>query len=302
MAHAIPPDSAVNVPHEPARSSPSTSSSRSHTTLVGRGLTLLAMLALLTFVAYEGGTLYKEWVLLQRELAHSRSTVVVGYPGIQPNMSYAQYPSDWFRQEGDHTLLWGGWRSGVGHSWFRVGRGEVDRAWFSTPRGRDIQLAIDRPLVETGGGTLWGRVPDDATVIGDRIGGVETAYPVILLDKVAIVNDVIQEQPFLVTYNSFASSNEDRVAVYEAILAGHRVTMGFTGYTHGSTPVFYDRGTESLWIPESGALRAFAGSHKGSALRLIDHPSPVSWSQWRSSHPHSRLVVGADRTVPRPEL
>jgi Protein of unknown function (DUF3179) len=301
MAHAIPPDSVVNVPGEPARSSPS-SSSRSLHALVGRGLTLLAMLALLTFVAYEGGILYKEWATLQTELAQTRSTAVVGYPGIQPNMSYAQYPSDWFRQEGNQTLLWGGWRDGVGHLWFRVGRGEVDRAWISIPRGRDIQRAIDRPLVETGGGTFWGRVPDDATVIGDRIGGIETAYPAILLDKVAIVNDVIQEQPFLVTYNSYAPSDEDRVAVYEAILAGHRVTMGLTGYSHGNALVFYDRGTESLWVPESGALRAFAGPHKGSELRLIARPNPVSWIRWRSSHPHSRLVVGADRTVPRPEL
>lgn len=295
MAHAIPPES---IPSETA----APSSLPSHRSALGRGVILAAMVALLSFVVYEGQLLYREWAVLQSELARSRSTAVVGYPGIQPHMSFAQYPNNWFHQEGDHTMLWGGWRDGVGHSWFRVGRGEVDREWISRPRGRDIQQAIDRPLVESGGGTYWGRVPDDASVIGDRLGGVETAYPVLLLDKVGIVNDMIQEHPFLVTYNAFAETDKDRVVVYESVIDGHRVTMGLSGYYHGTAPVFYDRGTESLWVPEVSGLRSFAGAHKGAELKVVDHPTPLAWRRWRTQHPQSRLVVGADRTSPRPEL
>ena len=292
MAHAITPES---TPSETAVS-PSPPSFRS---VLGRGVVLAAIVALLSFVAYEGQSLYREWTVLQTDLARTRLTAVVGYPGIHPHLSLAQYPSNWFHHEGDHTMLWGGWRDGV-HTWFRVGRGEVERAWLSQPRGRDIQQAIDRPLVESGGGTYWGRVPDNASVIGDRLGGVETAYPVLLLDKVGIVNDMIQEHPFLVTYNSFSDTEKDRVTVYDPVIEGHRVTVGFTGYSHGDAPVFYDRGTESLWVPEASGLRSFAGAHKGAELKLVDHPAPVAWSRWRSQHPQSRLVVGADRSSPRP--
>lgn len=267
-----------------------------------RVVALAVLAALSAFVVYEGQGLYREWSLLQRELSRTRATAVVGYPGIQPQITFAKYPNDWFHQEGDHFLLWGGWRQSQGHSWFRVGRGEIDLGMISLPRGRDVQRAIDRPLIETGGGTFWARVPDEAMVVGERLGGVDTAYPMVLLDKVAIVNDTVRDRPFLVTYNSFAETDEERVAVYDPVLDGRRLTMGASGYTRGRDPVLYDRGTESLWLPGPEGLRAFAGHHRGASLRQIARPSPISWYDWRSAHPRTRLIVGADRTVGRPSL
>jgi hypothetical protein len=295
MAHADPTESGR------APTAPSTPVSPTRRPLWIRGLALLAMLALLSFVAIEGRSLYGEWAKLQGELGHTRAAAVIGYPGIHPNPSLAQRPANWFHQEGEHLLLWGGWRPGSGHTWFRVNPGDVDQAHISLPRGRDVQRAIDRPLVETGGGTIWARVPDEAPVAGGRLGGVDTAYPLLILDKVAVVNDLIADQPFLVLYNPFASPGQ-QVSVFEPIVDGHRVTMGQSGYMQDTLPVLYDRGTESLWIPDATSLKAVAGPHKGTALKLVAHPSPLPWSRWRSEHPQSRLVVGADRDAPRPEL
>ncbi len=45
-------------------------------------------------------------------------------------------------------------------------------------------------------------MPFDAWVVGDRLAGVETAYPMLVLAKVGVVNDLISERPFLILYNS----------------------------------------------------------------------------------------------------
>jgi len=252
-------------------------------------------------IVYEGRIVADEYAQLQGERQRSRLTEVVGYPGIQPVYSFAQPPKDWFRTEGPDTLFWSGWRHGVGHTWFRVAKGDVDPGRVSQPFGRDIQRAIDTPVVELADGKIWQRVPDEAIVFGARIGSLETAYPMIVLDKVGVVNDTVGEQPFLVTYNNLADVSE-RVAVYESVIDGNRVTMGSTGLSHDQKPLLYDRGTESLWVADGQILRALSGHHKGSSLKLVQKPSPNTWGQWRYDHPNTRLVVGADRKTRRPPL
>jgi len=287
-----PPDAASSPPPVPAsraRSAPPTV------------LVLLAIAVLVAFVAVQGRSLWDEWGRLKRDLTRVRQSAVVGYHNINPNPSYAQKPADWFHDEGEYTLLWSGWKHGHGHRWFRVGRGDVDRGRISAPVGRDVIPAIDYPMVETDGGDSWGRIPPEAPVIGQELGGVHSVYPLQVLDKVEVVNDEVEGRPFLVVYNPLIV-RERSVMVYEPMVEGHRVTMGLSGYFLDSQPMLYDRGTESLWVHEGEGLRAIAGTHKGRELRRIGQPSPISWSDWRSRHPRSRLVVGADRTRDRPAL
>lgn len=284
-----------SAPEQPSRS-------RSRFRLVvTRGLVLVAIFALLTYIAGASRTLWDEWSVLQGDLARTRSTVAIGYSGITPHFSYAQSPSNWFHDEGSQTLLWGGWKDGVGHTWFRVAQGDINRARISPPIGRDVLRAIDHPLVESGGGTIWDRIPDEAFVAGHDIEGVETAYPLLLLDKVAVVNDVIADRPLLVTYNTLLP-HEKRITIYEPTVAGQRVTMGLAGYFLDQSPLLYDRGTESLWVGDGESLMAVAGRYKGTRLPRIGHPEPVSWSRWRGLHPKGRLIIGADRSRASPTL
>src|ERR1035437_446912 len=88
---------------------------------LSRGLIVLALFALLSFVGYEGSILIREFMVLRGDLANTRASAVVGYPGIHPQLSFAERPRNWYHQEGDHLMIWGGWRKGVGHLWFRVG-------------------------------------------------------------------------------------------------------------------------------------------------------------------------------------
>jgi len=271
------------------------------TIILKRVVAVIASVALLAFIAVQARTIYGEWTVLQAELTEVRRSSVIGYPGVHPSMSYAERPRDWYWRDGDELLLWGGWRHGVGHSWFHVKPADIDMSKMSLPTGRDNQRAIDTPIVETGGGALWSRVPDEAIVAGGVFAGVETAYPVLILDKVAVVNDVIKERPFLITYNPQLPEDETLEA-YEPIVNGRRVTMGVSGYFHSGRLVLYDRGTESLWVRQDGGLRAVSGPHKGDLLKASSRPERVEWQRWRSKHPNSRLIVGADRAALPPEF
>jgi len=264
-------------------------------------LVLLALMILLGFVAVQGHTLWLEWASLRAENTRARDSIVVGYYNINPNPSYAQKPEPWFHDEGPNTLLWSGWKHGVGHGWFRVGRGEVDRERLSLPMGRDVVQAIDYPIVEVNGGKIWGRIPGESSVVGQELGGVASVYPLQVLDKVQIVNDQVEGRAFLVVCNPKIARTQ-AVAIYDPVMDGHRLTMGMSGYDHDDRPLLYDRGTESLWVQEGDVLNAIAGAHRGARLRKIGQPSPTSWVDWCSHHPKSRLVVGADRSRTRPAL
>jgi hypothetical protein len=117
--------------------------------------------------------------------------------------------------------------------------------------------------------------------------------------RVEVVNDVVDDRPFLVTA-SVLSAPENACAIFDANLDGHRVTMAASGYYHGPKPVLYDRKSESLWMDQEDGLTAFAGTHKGKKLARLGRPVPVAWQSWRRSNPRSRLVTGADRTLGTP--
>ena len=59
------------------------------------------------------------------------------------------------------------------------------------------------------------------------------------------------------------------------------------------TYLLYDRDTESLWVEGDTSLNAISVQQKGKQLPLVDRPAAVAWSDWKTSHPGSRLVVGA---------
>jgi hypothetical protein len=288
MSHA---DLAQMAP-EPGRAAGNAKS----TSVLTRALVLVLCLFLVGYIVLQARTLWSEVRALSVEHARAQASVVVGYLNINPNPSYAASPQNWIRDEGEQMLLWSGWTPGVGHGWFKVGRGEIDRSHLSYPMGRDVVQAIDQPIVEIGGGKRWKRIPSNAPVVGLILRDVPCVYPLLLLRKVEVVNDEIARHPVMITYMPFVPEDE-AVHVYDSMLDGHRVTMGLSGYLHDRKPVLYDRGTESFWVEQDGALTAIAGDRKGARLPIIAHPTPILWSAWQAQHPDSRLVVGADRSM-----
>ena len=120
--------------------------------------------------------------------------------------------------------------------------------------------------MESSGGAIWQRIPPDSAVVGHKLGGLACAYPVRVLGKVQVINDIVEDHPYLIVANLFASGNE-AFSIFEAELEGHRVTMAASGYFCDGKAVLYDRGTESLWLDENDQLKAAAGKHKGRGCR-----------------------------------
>jgi hypothetical protein len=290
QADAVTPPTPLE--NKPASSAPATP----------RFLVIAALLGLVAFAAVQGRSLWQEWQSLQGEMSVVRRTAVIGYVNIHPNPSYALKPVDWFHEEGDSTLVWSGWKQGDGHQWFRVRRGDLTRSQLSEPMGRDVVQAIDYPIVESQGGTIWRKIPNDALVVGQELAGVVTVCPVQVLAKVGVVNDTVHDHPFLFTYNPHNRGHQ-AVHVYEPVVGGHRITMGWTGYFQENEPLLYDRGTESFWVENAkGNLEAIAGKLKGSEIRQLGVLTPMNWSDFRGRYPRSRLIVGADRSKGIPQL
>ena len=259
------------------------------------GMACLAMILLVGFIGQSGSQLWGEWDSLRQDRVRERDSAVVGYLNITPNPSYAEPPPDWLRDEGDHSLLWAGWKKGE-HRWFRIGLGEIEASHMSKPIGMDSIIVVDHPIFEQRGGEFWSRVPRDARVAGFEKDGVALAYPLKVLDKVEVVNDEIQGKPVLVVLTPVI----DIVTVFDASSEGRRVTLGHSGYFRGDNPVLYDRGTRSLWSEIDGGMVAIAGRRKGAILKPIARMGMTVWGDWRDGHPGGRLLVGADRSRATP--
>lgn len=257
-------------------------------------------IALLGFIAVRGWSLYGEFRALREQQVRIDRSAAVGYVDIHSEPNHAHRPADWYHDEGDQTFLWAGWKEGK-HDWFRIGRGEVARGAISLPMGRDVVRAIDHPIVERDGGPHWVKVPAAARVAGFRRGGERVVYPMIVLAKVEVINDQVGAGPVLVVFRPFVPEHR-AVTAYTPILDGRRITMGLSGYLLDSRPLLYDRGTRSLWDGRDGRLTAIAGPLKGASLPSVEGVEVADWSDWRSRYPESRLVVGADRKKPRPEM
>ena len=130
-------------------------------------------------------------------------------------------------------------------------------------------------------------MPGDEWVVGSMLGGKPCVYPITILLKTQIVNDLVNEHPFLVVISPFSPPKES-IAIYDAQLAGRRVTMAPTGYFQEGRPLLCDRGTASLWCEQGESLRAVAGKRRGDALARVAQPSPIAWKTWLAQNEQSR--------------
>ena len=262
--------------------------------LIARGLIIGAIIVLAGFVVAEAQSLWREWTQLQVDMGGLSHSEVIGYRDIAPLISYADCPGDWYRDEGDQSLLWARWEDQTGHLWYRFPHGDINRAHVARPKTLLVSRAIDYPVIETGGGKIWQRIPPNSPVVGYTLLGLKCVYPVLVLDKVQVVNDVVKDHPYIIMVNSVAYPEE--YSIFDAKKDGHRLTMAATGYFHDGKPLLCDRGTQSLWLEEKDSLTAIAGKHKRMKLARVASPAPVTWKSWLSQNEASRLLVGADRT------
>ena len=150
--------------------------------------------------------------------------------------------------------------------------------------GRDVIASIDAPQFVRAEAAE--QLEDDAPMMVVVVDADARAYPLSILTRHEIVNDVVGGVPLAVTYCPVCTTGlalERRVN--EAVLE-----FGTSGLLRENDLVMYDRSSESLWQQIGG--RAIVGTMVGARLKA----RPVSfirWGEFRDRYPEGLVLTVA---------
>jgi len=187
-------------------------------------------------------------------------------------------------------LLWGGDDPSM-H--FDISTFRLEPANLRYGIGREAFPAlIDPAFVSADDVGAWLN-PEDR-VLAVRIAQEVRVYPIELLTRHEVVNDVVAGVPIFAAYCVLA----DLGAVYKRRLGEHTLTFALSGYTYADPDVWegrdafvlWDRETESLWWPPIG--KAVSGPLVDQPLKLLDpaHWSQTTWGEIRDQHPDAQVL------------
>ena len=121
-------------------------------------------------------------------------------------------------------------------------------------------------------------------VMGVEINGEAHAYPIGLMRKREIVNDVVGGVPILVTWCPLCFTG----LAHDRRLDGEVMTFGNQGALFMTAMTWFDHATESVWSQPWGS--AITGPLAGKALVQI--PSEVLlYGAWLERHPDTKVLI-----------
>ena len=124
---------------------------------------------------------------------------------------------------------------------------------------------------------------DAEPVFGVEINGDARAYPLAILLRHEIVNDVVGGVPVVVTYCPLCNS----AILFHREVEGRLLDFGVSGNLRLSDLLMYDRQTDSWWQQITG--EAVVGELTGTKLDFIPS-SIVSWREFRENYPDGQLL------------
>lgn len=146
---------------------------------------------------------------------------------------------------------------------------------------KDMFEALTNPALVLAEKAGWLSAED--LVLGYVQGTDARAYPLRQLAYHHVVNDVVDEQPVLVTFCSLSGN----ALVFDREANGQIDEFGVAGYLQG-TLLLYDKRTGSTWSQVTG--RCLDGFRKGEVLRRLTRGRLLMWRTWRAAHPGTRVV------------
>ena len=142
--------------------------------------------------------------------------------------------------------------------------------------------SIDKPkFVTVPEADKW--IQDHELVLGIIYKNVTRVYPLQILVWHEIVNDVIADDPILITYCPLCGSG----IAFESKIDGEEVEFGTSGKLYNSNLVMYDRKTNSYWTQIDGL--AIVGELTGTRLKAVSIDTVV-WRDWKKAHPESEVL------------
>ena len=149
------------------------------------------------------------------------------------------------------------------------------------PKRDEIQ-SVDAPRFASLEEATW--VLAENPVIGVSLGGESRVYPIHLIERHQIVNDVVGGKPVAVTYDPLAGVP----LVYDRTVDGKALELGVAGVLYNANFLMYDRATQSLWSQFRGD--ALAGPLAGK--KLVRVPSrQETLAGWLERHPDSKVLA-----------
>ena len=120
-------------------------------------------------------------------------------------------------------------------------------------------------------------------VLAFELNGSARAYPLAILTRHEIVNDVIDGQPVAVTFCPLCNS----ALVFDRRVAGETLRFGVSGNLRNSDLVMWDDLTKSWWQQFTG--QGIVGSYAGTQLEIL--PSLlVSFSEFGQQYPQGEVL------------
>lgn len=146
--------------------------------------------------------------------------------------------------------------------------------------------AIDRPRFSALQRPYPIELGENEPVIAFAVEGDARAYPLRILMRHEIVNDIVGGRPVTITYCPLCNT----AIVFDRELEGVVYDFGTTGKLRNSDLVMYDRQTETWWQQFTG--EAIVGELAERRLRIL--PSRIqSITLFRSRYPMGRILLPA---------
>jgi hypothetical protein len=142
---------------------------------------------------------------------------------------------------------------------------------------------------------------DNARVLVATVGDEVKIYPLQILRRHEVVNDVVGGVPVFAAYCYLA----DLAAIYDRRFGDRTLTFGVSGYTYADPDtwegrdafVLWDRDTESLWWPPISV--AVSGPLIDTPLEVLDPALWIdtTWGEAREAYPDA-VVLDRGQTMP----
>ena len=148
---------------------------------------------------------------------------------------------------------------------------------------RDGIPPIDNPRFQTVESVR--RLAANSPVVAVNVAGDARAYPLEVLTRHEIVNDVVGGVPVAVTFCPLCNS----ALVYERRVNGETLRFGVTGNLLNSDLIMWDDATESWWQQLTGY--AIAGEYSGQRLTFVTSQL-ISFGVFRERYPQGKVLQG----------
>ena len=148
--------------------------------------------------------------------------------------------------------------------------------------GRDGIPPIDSPQFEDiAQADDW--LQPASPVIALEVAGTARAYPLAILTRHEIVNDVFGDVPVAVTFCPLCNS----AVVFDRRVDGERLRFGVSGLLRNSDLIMWDDITQSLWQQLTG--EGIVGAYTGHLLDIV--PSQlVGYSAFKERYPEGQVL------------